>query len=359
MDSSLSHDYYPVTVAVQILKSSVESLLLFAIEAKLDIGVFFTGTIKKDIMDEQPDGSFIRIHEDILDANRRFLLIWPHHLEALYNVNFRDESLSKTTLVSNFRSDQDGYYLSIIEAQDNGLRPFINVAYSDLRIPHAELIRFQQAQETPSETRNSIDDIIRKLTLKYESDESFIMQFNDEPGKSIRYDDRDLKFKTCKTTEWEFFLKRVLKSKQPIKVNERQRKRMWKVEDKLRNLLGKLYDIDIPQNFKLFYHDETDELASYKTIFKTALDSEEITFIDKDDFNEKFTELLTLLNTKRLEPAEEATFLKYLQLGKDQKYLTNDLHKGAMEKYNMVSLRLGDVERIPRSAAIASDPDLK
>ena len=77
MDSSLSHDYYPITVAAQILKFSVESLLLFAIEANLDIGVFFTGTINKGIMDEQPDGSCFSIHDDILDANRQFLLICP------------------------------------------------------------------------------------------------------------------------------------------------------------------------------------------------------------------------------------------------------------------------------------------
>ena len=264
-------------------------------------------------------------------------------------MNFRDESLSKTTHVSSFRSDQEGYYLSIIEAQDNGLRPFINVAYSDLRIPHAELIRFQQAQETPSETRNSIDDIIEKLTLKYDSDESFVLQFNDEPGKAIRYDDRALGFKNNRTKEWKFFLG-VLKNRQPIKVNERKRKRMREIEKKLKNLIGNLNHIDIPKDYDLFYCDKTDGHPYYRTRFNTLVSSQEITFIDKNDFDNRFEELLNLIKAKKVDASTEATFFKFLELGKQDQYLSDQRHKKAMETFNIASTRHGEIERLPGTA---------
>ena len=206
--------------------------------------------------------------------------------------------------------------------------------------------------------RDKWESSIKSLTLQYENDESIIIK--SEPGstkKIFRYDDRDLNFKNNRTKEWNFLL-RVLKSKQPFKVNDRERRLMRKVEEKLKNLIGNLNHIDIPKDYELFYHDKKDERGCYRTRFNTSLSSQNITFINEDDFMDQFTELLGLINTKKVDASTETTFFKFLELGKQNKYLSDEMYEEAQETYKEASARHGEIESIPRGDAIKNDPDL-
>jgi len=203
----------------------------------------------------------------------------------------------------------------------------------------------------------SYEDVIKPLTLQYENDESIIIKSESGKKETFRYDDRDLGFKNNRTKEWTFFL-RVLKCKQPIKVNEHERKWMRKVEEKLKNLIGNLNHIDIPRDYKLFYHDKSDEPGCYRTRFNTIVKSQNTTFIDEDDFNERLTEVVNLIRTKRVEASTESAFFRYLEYGKQHGYLTADRRQQLLRVYEGASVRHGEIEHIPRGDAIENDPDL-
>jgi len=215
--------------------------------------------------------------------------------------------------------------------------------------PHGALLEKAESQ--------SYEDIIKGMILQYENDESFTIKSESGDKKTFRYDDRDLNFKNSKTKEWACF-SRFLKSKQPVKVNDQERRRMRKVEDKLKNLMKNLNHIDIPKDYELFYHDPTDKRGCYRTRFNTSLSPREITFTNKDDFIDQFTELLALIKTKKVDVSTEATFLEYLELGKQNKYLNDAMYNKALKSFNIASTRHGEIERIPSETAIKNDPNL-